>query len=620
MDEHKNAKFQPGKVLDDKWIIIELIGKGAMGEVYRAHQTNLKRDVAIKIISEDVMAEIADDQEELDIAFGRFQREVQTMAQVRHINVLTIYDYGEVIDGEGSDESRIAYIVMEFIPGNSLRFTLSEDGLDDVPELYGAWVRDYFMPVLDGVETLHNNKIIHRDLKPENIFLDGDVPKIADFGLARSQQMKAVTCSIEMLGTLAYMSPEQCADFKYAGYTTDIYALGKILFEAVNGTLTKKAVPFTAVRIDNPQTNFLKEMSAIIEKSTAEKPENRYQTVQELRSDLKQVLARFGGEKNNEPVMDIPINHHNKVVTDRQIKIFAIGVIVVIALVIAVDFYDLFYKTDPTQGLDENTYTEKAELTDDYHIITVDENTPLKKTLLGRDGSQLVLTGDVQNARDGKFFFYMDDRKITNFLFLEFLHNIEKEISIKNGIVRHGGKIIIYIGDGSAPEDNIIFDHNTFHLKNQDDGSKPVLRVTFHGAQMYAQQYGKELLTEKEWQFGYQYHMKNLAQNEVAKPRIGEQENTNMMMMMPPPPAAQKKPDSRETVLDNMGRGIKEWVRMTKSADSSNTTTASPNTGTPVSGVMDDSRTNEGEQALLRFPWEGFDDVGFRTKIPIVRK
>jgi len=621
MDEHQNAGFQPGKVLDDKWIIIELIGKGAMGEVYRAHQTNLKRDVAIKIISEEVMSEIADDPEELDIAFGRFQREVQTMAQVRHINVLTIYDYGEIIEGTGTDEARIAYIVMEFIPGNSLRFTLSEDGLDDVPELYGEWVKDYFMPVLDGVETLHHNKIIHRDLKPENIFLDGDVPKIADFGLARSQQIKAVTCSIEMLGTLAYMSPEQCADFKYAGYTTDIYALGKILFEAVNGTLTKKAIPFTAVRIDNPQTEFLREMSAIIEKSTAEKSGDRYQTVQDLRSDLKQTLDRLEGKKNGEPVMDISVNQPHKMVTDRQIKIFAIGVIIVIALVVAVDFYDLFYKADPARGLDENAYTEKVESPDAHPAITLDADTTLAKTLLGRDGSQLILTGDVQSAADETFLFYMDDRKITNFLFLEFLHNIEKEISIKNGIVRHGGKIIIYIGDGSAPEDKIIFNHNTFHLKNQDDGNKPVLRVTFHGAQMYAKQYGKELLTDKEWRFGYRYHLENLTQNEIAKPQIEEQENTNMMMMYNPAPA-QNRRDIQRTVLDDMGRNQKEWVRMIKPAISSETadTTASASTDTPISGVMDGSRANKGEQALLRFPWEGFDDVGFRTKIPIVRK
>ncbi len=201
MKKSQNATFEPGKVLDHKWIIIELIGKGAMGEVYRAHQTNLKRDVAIKIISDDVMGEIDDDPDEMDVAFGRFHREVQTMAQVRHPNILTIFDYGEIEEITGSETSRIAYIVMEYIPGDSLRFTLSEDGLDDIPDVYGKWIRDYFMPIMDGVEILHNHKIVHRDLKPENVFMDGVIPKIADSGLARSVHMKAVTTSIEMLGS-----------------------------------------------------------------------------------------------------------------------------------------------------------------------------------------------------------------------------------------------------------------------------------------------------------------------------------------------------------------------------------------------------------------------------------
>ena len=615
MEQPMNATFKPGKVLADKWIIIELIGRGAMGEVYRAHQMNLKRDVAIKIISQDVMSEIADDPEELDIAFGRFQREVQTMAQVRHTNILTIYDYGEIKSGDGSGENRVAFIVMEFIPGNSLRFTLPEDGFDDVPELYAEWIRDYFVPVLDGVETLHNNKIVHRDLKPENIFLDGDIPKIADFGLARSQQMKAVTCSIEMLGTLAYMSPEQCADFKYAGYATDIYALGKILFEAVNGTLSKKAVPFTSVHIDNPQTHFLQKMSAIINKATAEKSGNRYQTIREFRNDLQQALDDFNGGGDGKPIKSATENHLHKMVTNKQIKFLGAGVVILIAFVMAVHLYDLFFKVDPTvSSPDEKIYIDKSDALVEHHAVTVENNTTPAETFLGRDGSRMVLTGDLTNSTGKKSLFYMDNRKITNFLFIEFLHKIEDRITVKNGIVRHEGKIVFYIGNGSAGEDKIIFDHDTFHLKNQDDGSKPVLRVTYHGAQMYAKQYGRELLTDKEWRSGYQYHLKDATQKEIAASTSRPQENFTMMMHYSPAAGGEKE---RVSVLDNMGETVKEWVRVTKSVNSQ---TVSPGDDMPVSGVMDASRVKNGAEALLRFPWEGFEDVGFRTKIPIIRK
>ncbi len=609
MGDSHNVTFKPGKVLDNKWIIIEHIGKGAMGEVYRAHQTNLKRDVAIKIISEDVMSEIADDPEELEIAFGRFQREVQTMAQVRHSNILTIYDYGELVEQNGDESSHVAYIVMEYIPGNSLRFSLTEDGLDDEPELYRQWVMDYFMPVLDGVEMLHNNKIVHRDLKPENIFLDGVIPKIADFGLARSQHMKAVTCSIEMLGTLAYMSPEQCADFKYADYRADIYALGKILYEAVNGTLTTKEVPFTSVCIENPQTVFLQDMSRIIEKATAEKPENRYQAIHELRSDIKQALAGESRDiKNLSSKSEITIPP-GKMVTDRQIKLFGLGIVVVIILVIAVDLYDFFYKAEPSVSVAEKTYAEKAKKPIAKHVIAVTKKGKLEKTIHGKDGSTLLLTGDLQDTKEGRFLFYMDDRKITNFLFIEFLHNVESQVTVKNGIVRHKKKIVIYIGDGSAPEDSIIFEHDTFHLKNQDLGNKPVLRVTYHGAQMYANQYGKELLTDKEWLFAYRYHLVNTLLEESAKPQSWDQIENNMMFNRNP---------TVKTVLDGMGQPLKEWVHMTTTtADNAKETDPADK---PVSGVMDAIRANKGGKPILRFPWEGFEDVGFRTKIPVIKK
>jgi len=610
MGDSHNITFKPGKVLDNKWIIIERIGKGAMGEVYRAHQTNLKRDVAIKIISEDVMSEIADDPDELDIAFGRFQREVQTMAQVRHTNILTIYDYGELVEQDGDEESHIAYIVMEYIPGNSLRFSLSEDGLDDEPDLYRDWVKNYFLPVLDGVEMLHNNKIVHRDLKPENIFLDGDIPKIADFGLARSQHMKAVTCSIEMLGTLAYMSPEQCADFKYAGYPADIYALGKILSEAVNGTLTKKSVPFTSVCIENPQTAFLKDMSDIIKKATAEKPENRYQAVHELRSDIQLALA--GVDENEKSVLSKSNARvrSGKMVTDRQIKLFGLAVVVVIVLVIAADIYDYFYRTEPAVSVEEKTYLIKNEKPVEQHTVTVKKDGELAGTIHGKDGSTLLLTGDIKDTKKGRLLFYMDDRKITNFLFLEFLHSVEGQVAVKNGIVRHKGKIVIYIGDGSAPEDSIIFEHDTFHLKNQDLGNKPVLRVTYHGAQMYAGQYGKELLTDKEWLFGYRYHLINTLLKETVKPESWDQKESNLMMV--------NSDATVKNVLDSMGQPLKEWVRMTGSAGGNAKNTSA--TDKPVSGVMDATRANEGGKPIMRFPWEGFEDVGFRTKIPVIRQ
>ena len=117
----KNTLFDTGSVIDSKWILIERVGKGGMGEVYRAHQLNLKRDVAIKIISEDILQELEETPDEVANAMQRLQVEVQTMAQVRHQNVLQIYDYGSVSVQQQGATKQVQYIAMEFVPGNTLR-------------------------------------------------------------------------------------------------------------------------------------------------------------------------------------------------------------------------------------------------------------------------------------------------------------------------------------------------------------------------------------------------------------------------------------------------------------------------------------------------------------------
>jgi serine/threonine-protein kinase len=139
-------------VLNDKWVILELIGKGGMGEVYRTHQLNLKRDVAIKVISREWLQSLGDNAEEIEIGLQRFRREVQAMSQIRHPNVLQIFDYGsDSIEKDGEDYC-IEYIVMEYIPGATLRFTMSEEGFHPEQETIKGWLEDYFLPVLDGVQ------------------------------------------------------------------------------------------------------------------------------------------------------------------------------------------------------------------------------------------------------------------------------------------------------------------------------------------------------------------------------------------------------------------------------------------------------------------------------------
>jgi serine/threonine-protein kinase len=282
--------FEPGNVINDKWVILEFIGKGAMGEVYRAHQLNLQRDVAIKVVSQELLRFFDEDEAEVETAFQRFRREVQAMARVRHPNVLQIFDHGSVVIKKDSTDCPVEFIVMEYIPGDTLRYSMSEEGFYPEQDLVGIWLEDYFLPVLAGVKAIHALDIVHRDLKPENILLDGATPKIADFGLARSSRLKPVTQSMDVKGTAHYMSPEHFLDFRKADQRADIYSLGKILYEAIDGKIGQGIIPFKNASLQAAETPFFQKLNRIIRDATAEQKEDRLDSVDKLDNALQDAI------------------------------------------------------------------------------------------------------------------------------------------------------------------------------------------------------------------------------------------------------------------------------------------------------------------------------------------
>jgi serine/threonine-protein kinase len=290
MNESTKYMLESGTVLDGKWAILEFIGKGGMGEVYRAHQLNLRRDVAIKVVSQEWLESLDGDEEEIGTAIERFRREVQTMAQIRHPNVVQIYDYGSATIQKEDKEVVVEYIAMEYIPGATLRFTMMEEGFLPEENAIKSWIRDYLMQVLDGVQAMHEVGIVHRDLKPENVLLDGVTPKIADFGLARSTRLKPITQSLDIQGSPLYMSSEHFFDFRKADQRSDIYALGKILFEAVSGKMSSKTLPFKSARLANTGAPFLQRLDRVIQNATAEEKERRLQSVERLRTAVQEAI------------------------------------------------------------------------------------------------------------------------------------------------------------------------------------------------------------------------------------------------------------------------------------------------------------------------------------------
>jgi serine/threonine-protein kinase len=150
---------------------------------------------------------------------------------------------------------------------------------------------DYFLPMLDGIQAMHEHGIIHRDLKPENVLLDGTTPKIADFGLARSLNLEPMTRSVDMMGSPRYMSPEHFLDFRKADQRADIYSLGKMLFEAVDGKITPETIPFKAATLPTQHNPFFKQLDLIIQHATAEDKEGRLGSVSELRNALVKAIG-----------------------------------------------------------------------------------------------------------------------------------------------------------------------------------------------------------------------------------------------------------------------------------------------------------------------------------------
>jgi len=208
--------------LGDRYEVLEEIGRGGFGVVYRGRDRKLNRVVAIKrLLSERVGGDQG------AAVVQRFRRESQLIALLNHRNIVQVYDHDE--DGEGW------YIVMEYVGGGTLWQRLKREGKLGLEEALGL-----MRGICQGVAYAHRRNLVHRDLKPRNILLaeEGEaarVPKIVDFGLARGGDESEVSLSGHGLGTLGYMAPEQRRNAKGVNHTADIYSLGKILYELVTG-------------------------------------------------------------------------------------------------------------------------------------------------------------------------------------------------------------------------------------------------------------------------------------------------------------------------------------------------------------------------------------------------
>lgn len=260
-----------------RYQIIEELGRGGMATVFHAHDPRFKRDVAIKVLPREFLH---------DPTFSaRFEREAQIIAALEHPSIVPVYDYGEE-DGQ-------PYLVMRFMSGGALSDRIEKGRLsvDEAASILGR-----IGPALDYA---HSQKVIHRDLKPANILFDStESPYLADFGIARlTEATSALTGTSGVIGTPAYMSPEQVHGEKDLDGRSDIYALGVVLFEMLTGErpyqaetpakLMMKHVlePVPSARKVKPE--LAPQCETIITHALAKERDERYATATSMASDLE---------------------------------------------------------------------------------------------------------------------------------------------------------------------------------------------------------------------------------------------------------------------------------------------------------------------------------------------
>jgi len=203
-----------GTMFADRYEIIEELGKGGMGKVYRVEDTKTKEEIALKLIK----SEIATDKKTIE----RFRNELTTARKIRHKNICGMYDLDE---DKGS-----YYITMEFVPGEDLKSFIRRSG-----QLAVGTTIKIAKQICEGLSEAHRLGIVHRDLKPSNIMIDkAGNARIMDFGIARTLESKGLTGAGVMIGTPEYMSPEQ-VEAKAVDQRSDIYSLGVIMYEMVTG-------------------------------------------------------------------------------------------------------------------------------------------------------------------------------------------------------------------------------------------------------------------------------------------------------------------------------------------------------------------------------------------------
>ncbi len=321
--ETPTEELTRGSVIADRYEIIEELGKGGMGKVFRVEDKKIKEEVALKLIK----PEIAADKKTIE----RFSNELKFARKIAHRNVCKMYDLGE--------EEGTYYITMEYVPGEDLKSFIRRSR-----QLTIGTAISLAKQVSEGLSEAHRLGVVHRDLKPQNVMIDKEGnARIMDFGVARSVEGKGITGAGVMIGTPEYMSPEQ-VEGKEADQRSDIYSLGIMLYEMLTGrvpfegdtafaigVMQKSEVPKDP-REFNSQISV--DLSRMILKCLEKDKEKRYQSSGEVRSELSHIEQGIPTTERTIPKKE-PITSKEITVTFSMKKLL-IPALIIIAVVIIV--------------------------------------------------------------------------------------------------------------------------------------------------------------------------------------------------------------------------------------------------------------------------------------------
>lgn len=290
-------------VIGDRYTLLKVLGDGGMARVYLVRDSVLGREVALKVLRE----RYAEDESFVE----RFRREARNAASLNHPGVVQVYDQGR--SGEGA-----YYMAMEYVPGGTLKERISQTGPLEPPEAAAIASR-----VADALAEAHRGGIVHRDVKPQNVLLTSSgEAKVADFGIARAATSQTITETNVVLGTAAYMSPEQVRG-EHVGPQSDLYSLGVVLYEMLTGRLPHEAddpIATAMKHLERPaphprEANPLvpEELDALVVRLLSKDPEMRYPGAADLAEDLRRIRDgllplpfEVGGRTRTNPTVVTP--------------------------------------------------------------------------------------------------------------------------------------------------------------------------------------------------------------------------------------------------------------------------------------------------------------------------